>query len=486
MGFFCKIFPIMNVFNEKLVCCGCYAEREEQGPNPLKRCSRCLSVWYCSVECQKKAWAVHKTVCNTGLLDGERLKRVSGINSIFDKERQYKAPMIPGDEAVVCQFKEADGAVRAMTQREFQEKMRVKYAAHILASQVLLLRMFDEKAPKAEEVVFADDAIAIEKQGDMGYGVVAVKDIPKGALLCPFSGMAYFCSDEDIHRIIEGSFEANAVMIHDKVVYLSQMRYASTGAVFNDGPANCKIDLIINKVQGEVSKEAVVKSLRDIKAGEALYINYGPKHPQKRAPYTLTREAYQKAVVISREDRGEPFLSICQTPRILAELFLRGDLPARSDAIENYPAKMALSLIKESERVNYIAALDQMSQYGFVLVCEYMDKVKSVPSAAEFIAMGKLMDHLILLMRGTLNGDLWLTDFHHFYSTQWDKERVDKIRAIEKKQIPEKLDDGTVIPPLPATFIDYFSKVPERFWDTIEPLRQTYLYKKMLNSLGKK
>jgi len=29
----------------------------------LKRCSRCKSAAYCSVECQKRAWRQHKLVC---------------------------------------------------------------------------------------------------------------------------------------------------------------------------------------------------------------------------------------------------------------------------------------------------------------------------------------------------------------------------------------------------------------------------------------
>lgn len=45
----------------------CTSCRKTQGhlPNPLKRCAKCKSQWYCSRECQKSDWKSHKKVCGS-------------------------------------------------------------------------------------------------------------------------------------------------------------------------------------------------------------------------------------------------------------------------------------------------------------------------------------------------------------------------------------------------------------------------------------
>lgn len=53
--------------DDKSKCIGC----KKSSPT-LKRCSSCLSVIYCSVECQRAHWPIHKTPCKI-LKDGSRL-----------------------------------------------------------------------------------------------------------------------------------------------------------------------------------------------------------------------------------------------------------------------------------------------------------------------------------------------------------------------------------------------------------------------------
>jgi hypothetical protein len=51
--------------DEIMRCCR-NCERTEanvDGGGQLERCGRCLAVWYCSKECQKKNWAEHKPCC---------------------------------------------------------------------------------------------------------------------------------------------------------------------------------------------------------------------------------------------------------------------------------------------------------------------------------------------------------------------------------------------------------------------------------------
>lgn len=45
-----------------LECSSC-RKTESQLPNPLKRCAKCKSQWYCSRDCQKADWKTHKKVC---------------------------------------------------------------------------------------------------------------------------------------------------------------------------------------------------------------------------------------------------------------------------------------------------------------------------------------------------------------------------------------------------------------------------------------
>ena len=462
-----------DIVKVKLVCCGCFAAREEQGEHPLKKCAACKSVWYCNERCQKTAWTTHKLVCNKPNFDTDKVKSLSGIKG-------YIPPTIPGKEENVCRFKEADGTVRWMTQGEFQDKMGVTYTPRPLGTQAVLLQVSGEVY--SSNTVASPDAVAIERQGNMGYGLVALTDIPKGSAICYFG-----CVIEPLvissKALISGKYRPNSAITEDRKFVFKDNDYASKGICINDGPANTKVSI----------GDCAVIALRDIKANDPIFINYGPTHHQKKGLYELSERGYQIALEICKDNLNEePFFSIIWTPRIIAEIFLRGDMSNRvkktlSNQLEiknikfeqNAPMMLtALSLIIEEERKEYAKVLGQMTQQSLLLLCKYMNETKSVPPVDQFVIMGKIMDQIIFLMKGTLNGDLWVTHFTEFHKN-FSSDRVEKIRAFENKKLPEKLDDGTVIPQLPAPIIDYCSRVPAQFWPQINELRQLWFMDKL-------
>jgi hypothetical protein len=46
-------------------CCECASCQVHSANTKLKRCARCKAVFYCSVQCQRRSWASHRTCCST-------------------------------------------------------------------------------------------------------------------------------------------------------------------------------------------------------------------------------------------------------------------------------------------------------------------------------------------------------------------------------------------------------------------------------------
>ncbi len=59
---------LRNKLHNPDVCAEC-STRHGQGGGALLQCSSCQDRKYCSVECQKKHWKLHKKLCQAGKLD---------------------------------------------------------------------------------------------------------------------------------------------------------------------------------------------------------------------------------------------------------------------------------------------------------------------------------------------------------------------------------------------------------------------------------
>lgn len=79
----------------KMGCCVSCKVRKER--KDLLQCSRCKEVEYCSVDCQRKAWAKHREICKPGIKFQTQCRRVIDARStnqvdrfIYELERKEK------------------------------------------------------------------------------------------------------------------------------------------------------------------------------------------------------------------------------------------------------------------------------------------------------------------------------------------------------------------------------------------------------------
>ena len=63
-----------NLIEMKSACANCGATECQEG-TPLKKCSGCRTVYFCSGECQKAAWKDHKIVCRGGAKKKKKKKK---------------------------------------------------------------------------------------------------------------------------------------------------------------------------------------------------------------------------------------------------------------------------------------------------------------------------------------------------------------------------------------------------------------------------
>lgn len=64
---------------------------------PLRACSRCKTVKYCSVECQRAHWSLHKSPCRKDQQRAESPRSRSECSEDLDKEEEARAIRLLGE-----------------------------------------------------------------------------------------------------------------------------------------------------------------------------------------------------------------------------------------------------------------------------------------------------------------------------------------------------------------------------------------------------
>jgi hypothetical protein len=79
------LYKSLNLFE----CTVCGKEAKES--SPLQRCGRCGTATYCSSDCQRKDWAVHKHICSLSLEDRGQMLAITGNGGLieWDAERTF-------------------------------------------------------------------------------------------------------------------------------------------------------------------------------------------------------------------------------------------------------------------------------------------------------------------------------------------------------------------------------------------------------------
>ena len=75
---------MITTYERKCAECG----KKRSAKTKLQKCSRCNSVRYCSRECQKTHWAIHKAVCN-GIVERQAIADAARLNEVFDTAVDY-------------------------------------------------------------------------------------------------------------------------------------------------------------------------------------------------------------------------------------------------------------------------------------------------------------------------------------------------------------------------------------------------------------
>jgi MYND finger len=480
----------------QLLCCQCLkGENYVQGmKTSLQRCGTCKSVWYCDKNCQTVAWKTHKIVCQSPEkkdrgLTLDQWRKLCGISTFYNEGEAYPSnhSLIPSEEEIVCKFYDETGSVRDLTQKKFREITGMTFTKGPLFPQKILIQLYEKEEIKPTKQLERFGSVALAKSENLGCELIATDSIPKGAVFAHWNGQ--MIENEEVNSL-KYPMKARAYALHvEKNFYCCDPSvYAGLGAFANDGPPNCKYTISSKGQSLTTPKEIVLVATRDIKRGERIYLDYEKAHDIKSASYIISEEAFKglvetcsKCKLNEKDDHQISNLNyILHTPHALALLFLEGvfdKYPSFAKEIRRlikssedfYAADQilsALSIINVKDRQAFAKILPTFSQRSLKFLSAYLnsfcaDGFEKAPSVDQCQAMGKVLDEMLVLLYGTLNGNYWFgskPERDNFAKQFNSKENQNKLKGFTDGKL-KTFSDGTMIPPLSPSFFDYVSRL---------------------------
>lgn len=487
-----------DIFRIKLICCQCLKDEDYDyhKKTSLKRCTICKSVWYCNKECQSLAWKTHRAVCQKTEkydrgLDLNQWKILSGISTYYDEGKKYQPiAQIPNDEEKVCKFQNVDGELREITQKEFKELTGMTFTKGALFPQKILIKMHERgEIQSARPSLKAYNSVALAKDEGLGFELIAIDQIPKGATVAFLGGKVFDNEEVDLsNRSLK--YRAYALTSEKDTCTYDPSNYADLGAFVNDGPPNCCFLNQSSPMDEEntlQSKEIFIVALRDIYPKEKIYVDYGKNHDVKFSPYILSETAFKDLVIMCESNPKEIMHYILYTPYVLALLFLRGIFDKNPKLYQSIKESMnstkktvdfsllsALALIPKHDREAYAEKLSTFSQRSLKILCTYIHKYQMNLPVEQWQLMGQLIDRMFVLLFGASHGNYWLGGEKDRFLKQFlSQEHQNELKDFRAGKFSNCFDE-TILRTLPISFLNEINDLSN---DLLSKISANYLPK---------
>lgn len=363
----------------------------------------------------------------------------------------------PLPEEVPFLYRDASGKKEKLTPARFRELTGITYVDWYRTTPKDYLRMRTtlKQAPSGDLIPNDPSLAAFERKPPslvltpepfMGLGVEADEDIQSGAIAGKFVG-----------RLTDAKVKTQKEQLY-RVSCVDPTEVGSEGALINEGPPNATLLSLTNGYRG-LPSVTVVETLRKIKRGEKLRINYSPGHGVKKGVYRISPEGYADLVhfwqtnkleqiftgMRQKRAQGKEVFTPLQdqminytftTTNAYIKLFLRKDLSistVRSLLSDPEAGLFFNMLLKTSPRgsdfaesLEVIEKIHQLAKTDKQLI-DLIDELPNTISSISYLDLllfmkdepflsskkiekyrltGELFDKLAIFYRGTLQGSL--------------------------------------------------------------------------------